>query len=151
LSMGERVVLPTPIDPKRTILRIDLRDYKWEPHHWNEVVARDPYGLAYRGEGAAAAEPLPVRADWFVYAASRPPLYHRLLALPGSVQDLEKRLKVDAAKDLAGGKALRAGFNGSGVSRNNRVIERHEGAWGYYWRSYDFGNNTGQQNVFAFP
>ena len=45
----------------------------------------------------------------------------------------------------------RAAFNASGVSRNNRLIERHESTNGAYWRSYDFGGNADRKNVFAHP
>jgi hypothetical protein len=37
------------------------------------------------------------------------------------------------------------------VAKNNRVIERHDGAHGAYWRSYDFSDNTGRQNIFERP
>src|SRR5262249_1806135 len=48
-------------------------------------------------------------------------------------------------------RAARAGFNGSGVSRNNRLIERHESPHGGYWKSYDFADNLGRHNVFSHP
>ena len=92
-----------------------------------------------------------LRADWFVAAAANPPLYHDLLQLPQTDRELEKELRVDVAENVRGERAMRAGFNGSGVSRNNRLIERHESAYGAYWKSYDFGGNTGRQNLFAFP
>src|SRR5262245_36203108 len=31
------------------------------------------------------------------------------------------------------------------------MIERHEGAHGYYWKSYDFASSVGRQNLFTFP
>ncbi|MGE3807725.1 MAG: tetratricopeptide repeat protein, partial [Gemmataceae bacterium] len=37
------------------------------------------------------------------------------------------------------------------VSRNNRLIERHESGSVVYWKSYDFAENTGVQNLFARP
>jgi hypothetical protein len=37
------------------------------------------------------------------------------------------------------------------VSRNNRLIERHETSHGAYWKSYDFSDNTGAQNIFERP
>ena len=30
---------------------------------------------------------------------------------------------------------------------NNRVIERHDGSFGPYWRSHDFSDNTDRQNI----
>jgi tetratricopeptide (TPR) repeat protein len=92
-----------------------------------------------------------VRADWFVFAASRPPLYHDVLQLPKTDVELERALKVDVEKDIEEQRVARAAFNGSGVSRNNRMIERHRSPYGAYWKSYDFATNTGRQNLFAHP
>src|SRR5262249_11767807 len=60
-------------------------------------------------------------------------------------------LRIDVTQNIRQERAARAGFNGSGVSRNNRLIERHEANGVVYWRSYDFGSNTGKQNLFANP
>ena len=95
---------------------------------------------------------LPVlRADWFVATAARPPLYHDLLQLPTTDRGLERLLQVDVPGDIQEETVARAGFNGSGVSKNNRLIERHDAAYGAYWRSYDFADNTGRHNVFEHP
>ena len=48
-------------------------------------------------------------------------------------------------------RVARAAFNGSGVSRNNRLIERHASLFGAYWKSYDFANSSGQKNLYVFP
>ena len=45
----------------------------------------------------------------------------------------------------------RAGTNNSGVSNNNRVIERHTSRYGAYWKSYDFAGSVGTQNIFTHP
>ena len=45
----------------------------------------------------------------------------------------------------------RAGFNDSGVSNHNRVIERHTSRYGAYWKSYDFAGSVGTQNIFTHP
>ena len=84
-------------------------------------------------------------------AAARPPLYHDVLRLPATLRELEKLLRLDAAEDIRQEKVARAGFNSSGVSRNNRLIERHEAGGVVYWVSYDFGGNVGRQNLFAHP
>src|SRR5262249_42645988 len=96
--------------------------------------------------------PLPyARGDWFVAAASHPPLYHEVLELPLNEKELEKQLRVDVAGDIRSERVARAGFNGSGVSRNNRLVERHESGYGAYWKSYDFASNAGQKNLFGVP
>ncbi|MCY4552505.1 MAG: TonB family protein, partial [Candidatus Poribacteria bacterium] len=50
-----------------------------------------------------------------------------------------------------GVRVWRAGFNESGVSVNNRIVERHNSRYGAYWKSYDFAGNVGTQNIFTHP
>jgi tetratricopeptide (TPR) repeat protein/mono/diheme cytochrome c family protein len=157
LSWRKRVVVPQPIDPAKTILRIDLRDFGWNEQTWETLLERNPYGIAMANADAKACVDasgckLPyLRADWFVAVASRPPLYHDILQLPRSENELLKLLRLDLTENIRQERVARAGFNGSGVSRNNRLIERHEAGNTVYWKSYDFGNNTGKSNLFAHP
>jgi mono/diheme cytochrome c family protein len=157
LSWNRRIVGPMAVGPAGTIVRIDLRDYGWNGEIWESILARYPYGIS--PESAPAREisaetgcVLPyVRADWFVFEASRPPLYHDVLRLPESDRDLEQQLHIDAASNIEQERVARAGFNESGVSRNNRLIERHESGYGAYWKSYDFAANADRKNLFAHP
>jgi tetratricopeptide (TPR) repeat protein len=157
LSWGGKVVVPRPVDPERTVFRIDLRDYQWNEKVWEAVLAANPYGVVAPSEAARGCADLTgcrlpyVRADWFVASASRPPLYYEVLQLPATLGELEKVLRIDAAEDVRQERVARAGFNGSGVSRNNRVIERHESGGVVFWLSYDFAGNVGRQNLFAHP
>ncbi len=157
LSWGKRIVVPRAVDAESTILCIDLRDFQWNEKTWEVVLERNPYGVRLDTEaGRQVAEltgcKLPyVRGDWFVASASRPPLYHDILELPKSERELEKLLRVDVLENLRQERAARAGFNGSGVSRNNRLIERHESGSTVYWKSYDFSGNSGRKNLFAHP
>jgi WD40 repeat protein/mono/diheme cytochrome c family protein len=144
LSWHPRITRPQPIDPAGLVLRIDLRNYFWDANLWNRLLAEYPYGILQETTAARACAVntgtrLPVlRADWFIANASRPPLYHDLLQLPASLAELERQLRVDAAVNLQQERVARAGFNGSGVARNNRLIERHDAVHGAYWRTYDF-------------
>jgi tetratricopeptide (TPR) repeat protein len=157
LSWGPRVVVPKAIGPAAAVFRIDLRDYQWDEATWDAVLALNPYGVALDTDAAKFATAatrcrLPcVRGDWFVAAAARPPLYHDVLKLPETDRDLERLLRVDVTRNIRQERVARAGFNGSGVSRNNRLIERHEAGAVVYWKSYDFLANTGRQNLFARP
>jgi WD40 repeat protein len=156
LSWGKKIVPPKPIDPAQTILRIDGRDYGWDrsplrARTFDHDEFGDPYARTFPNGPDRPVEALPTRADWFVYAFSRPPKYHQLAQIPQTVRELEEKLKVNVAQDLREHKVVRAGFNGSGVSRNNRLIERHEGQYGYYWKSYDFASNVERKNLFTFP
>jgi mono/diheme cytochrome c family protein len=145
LSWRKNIVVPVPVDPNRTILRINLRDYGWTEDLWDVLVAKYPY----RADGDFAA--LPLRGDWFVATASRPPLYHELLQLPGNERELEKQVHIKVEDDIRNESVARAGFSDSGVSHNNRLIERHETPYGAYWKSYDFAENVGAQNLFDRP
>lgn len=168
LSWHPRTSLPRPIDPGRLVLRIDLRDFAWDASFWNRLLTEYPYGIlsdsvAARAMSVATATRLPcLRADWFLANASRPPLYHDLLQLPTNAAELETQLRVNVAADIQQERVARAGFNGSGISRNNRVLERHDAVHGAYWRTYDFDAvpqslaerdllALDRRNIFAYP
>ncbi len=157
LSWNRRISVPRPIDQARTILRIDLRDYLWDEPIWEAILKADPYAafnddLIARSLTELTGTQLPyIRADWFVHAASRPPLYEVVLRLPDTVQELESKIDVDVAANIRQDRVVRAGFNDSGISRNNRLLERHESTNGGYWRSYDFSGNADERNLFARP
>ncbi len=55
------------------------------------------------------------------------------MQLPKTDAELEKELKIDVKANVREERVARAGFNGSGVSRNNRLVERHRTAHGAYW------------------
>lgn len=145
---------------KGTLLRVDLRDLNWEPIVWDRLLSIYPYGVkpktrAERSLESALGTPQPyIRADWFAFYASRPPLYYELLGLPDNTLELEEKIvEVDVKHNLENAEVQRAGFRISGVSNNNRVIERHEiRNWtGAYWKSYDFAGNAGKQDIFSNP
>ena len=144
LSWHPRITLPHPIDPAGLVLRIDLRDFLWDANLWNRLLADYPYGVLLDSAAARAvligtATRMPcVRADWFIANASRAPLYYDLLQIPTNAAELERQLRVDVALNIQQERVARAGFNGSGISKNNRVLERHDAQTGAYWRTYDF-------------
>jgi mono/diheme cytochrome c family protein len=156
LSWHPRLSPPRAIDPARTVFRIDLRWYRWNARAWDRLVTRYPYRanpgqpLQEAARLVGAEQPF-VRGDWFVATASQAAFYHDLLALPSSDRALERQLQVDVRANLEEDALARSGFNGSGVARNNRVLERHDAPFGAYWRSYDFSENTGRQNLFERP
>ena len=170
LSWGYQVINPKPIDPAETIFYIDLRDYEWDAvDAWTQIEKENvyPYNIEFDAETQAVPHrklanlrqqmkcKVPyVYADWFIATASLPPLYHDILDLPTTDSELESQLGVDVARNLQsapGRRVWRAGFNDSGVSDNNRVVERHTSRHGAYWKSYDFAGNIGAQNVFTHP
>jgi serine/threonine-protein kinase len=165
LTWKATLVLPRAIDADETLFQVDLRDLGWDdPKLWKEIVKVYPYGLTHKndaerqrrdlaGEVAelAGTDLAVLRADWFVATAARPPLYHLLLHLPDSAGELEAQLKVDVRQDFLNGRLARAGLLQSGVSRQNRLLDRHEALHGAYWKSYDFKSNEGPGNLLKFP
>ncbi len=169
LSWGREVIKPQPIDPEATIFYIDLRDYEWEiePNRWTQIEQVYPYGIEFNAPTQAAlrekianlreemeCEVPFIHVDWFLATASLPPLYHDILNLPDTDHELETRLEVNVVENLrnaAGRRVWRAGFNDSGVSNHNRVVERHTSRYGAYWKSYDFAGSVGTQNIFTHP
>ena len=169
LSWGRKVTNPRPIDPEETIFYIDLRDYEWEIgiNRWTLIEAEYPYEIEFNAPTQTAlhekltnlrevmdCEVPFVHVDWFLATASLPPLYHDILGLPETDRELETRLEVNVVENLrnaAGRRVWRAGFNDSGVSNHNRVVERHESRYGAYWKSYDFAGSVGTQHIFTHP
>ena len=168
LSWGVTVTNPHPIDPQETIFYIDLRHYEWDVNNaWTQIETEYPYHIPFDAPAQSAlkeqlrrlqtemkADIPAIHADWFVAQASLPPLYHDLLSLPLTDRELETRLEVDVIRNLInapGVRVWRAGTNNSGVSNNNRVIERHTSRYGAYWKSYDFAGSVGTQNIFTHP
>ena len=168
LSWGVSVINPQPIDSQATIFYIDLRHYEWDRiDGWTKIEEAYPYQIAFDAPAQTELREqlgrlqtqmnclIPsVHIDWFLATASTPPLYHELLSLPLTDGELEQQLDVDVAGNLTtapGVRVWRAGFNNSGVSNNNRVVERHTSRYGAYWKSYDFAGSVGAQNIFTHP
>ena len=168
LSWKATVTNPQPIDPQGTIFYIDLRRYEWDRNDgWTQIEGAYPYHIPFDAPAQTALREqltrlqtemncdIPsVHIDWFLATASLPPLYHELLSLPLTDRELETRLEVDIVRNLLnapGVRVWRAGTNNSGVSNNNRVIERHASRYGAYWKSYDFAGSVGTQNIFTHP
>lgn len=159
LSWRRDITVPRTLGRENLVLRIDLRDYAWTFDTWRGITASYPYAigaqettgtLRYIQELSGVTVPY-VRVDWFVANASEPPLYHEILRLPRTLTDLEAMLHLDAAFDLQQNFARRFGVRDSGVSRNNRAMERHSTAYGGYWKSFDFAGNNPEQDIFRDP
>src|SRR5262249_3448761 len=117
LSWGKQIVQPHVVERSQgTLFRINLRQYRdwqtqpWTPQWWDQILRRYPYGVTHPGDvvcqyvlSATKCRVPYVKADWFAFAASRPPLYHDLLGLPATVATLERRLKVDVAAKVRAG------------------------------------------------
>ena len=168
LSWGFEIHNPVPIDTDETIFYIDLRHYKWDENEaWTQLEQVYPYNIAFNEETQAGllekltnlqaemkCEVPFMHIDWFLGTASLPPLYHDILDLPETDRELEKDLDVNVARNIESAPGVhvrRAGFKESGVSNNNRVVERHTSRYGAYWKSYDFAGNIGTQDILTHP
>jgi len=146
---------------------IDLRHYQWTPQTWNLIERSYPYGVSYAAsdqeelrrkqesieELTSVSVPL-MRADWFVATATRGDLYYQILDLPQNETHLLRQLGVDPQAAMANPhpeSIARAGFARSGVSAQNRLVERLVGRTGMYWRSFDFGPDAGRGKLTRFP
>ena len=124
---------------------------------WNTVLKNYPYATkpdvkTFDFVTQSTDTVLPyVRADWFAFTASQPPLYDKLLQLPKDYPGLTKSVNLDIEGNIKNFIAQRSGFQKSGVSKNNRMIERHPISTGYFWTSYDFATSEGKQSLFQHP
>ncbi|MGI9382272.1 MAG: DUF4384 domain-containing protein [Methyloligellaceae bacterium] len=157
LSQNPNVLKLQTIDPAGTIIKFHLDDLKWTDKDWNKVIAAYPYAIKpdhelYEKVKTDTATPLSwVRGDWLAFAASRPALYHDLLKLPKTLPELEKQLGLKIQDNIEKEQIKRAGFQKSLVSRNNRLIERHQIENGVFWTSYDFAGNKSKQSLLEHP
>ncbi|MDE0685868.1 MAG: leucine-rich repeat domain-containing protein, partial [Candidatus Poribacteria bacterium] len=169
LSWKFEITNPTAIDEVQTIFYIDLRRYEWNTttEVWPQIEQAYPYNIAFDPETQAGlleklthlqtetGSTVPfVHVDWFLATASLPPLYHDILDLPQTDRILEAQLGVNVASNIRNAPGIdvwRAGFNDSGVSRHNRVVERHTSRYGAYWKSYDFAGSADSQSIFTHP
>lgn len=166
LSTEPLIAVPVALGTDQVLLRFDLRNYGWDAAKWDLLAAAYPYEIepalptkTERDTRQATGTVLPIiRADWFVFAATQPPFYEQLLAAPGqsslpnSDTKLEQQLGIHALQNIRAGRVQRAAFTDSGVSDSNRMIERHALAGGgYYWKSYDFGNERGTGDLIRNP
>lgn len=172
LSNKPRIVLPKPVgDAKElfdTVFVIDLRDYDWDrTNAWQRILSQYPYGYLYEEQRSESLKDLEeqigrltrarislVRADWFVTTATRPPLYHEILGIPAHTKTLEQAQNVQIAESFlkpSPERIARAGYAKSGISGQNRMVERHESSHGAYWKSYDFKPDRGRGKLTRFP
>ena len=175
LSWGFQIINPRPIEinshpieAQETIFYIDLRDYEWDTRDaWTRIEEVYPYTIEFDATTQAGllarltnlrqsmdCQVPVVHADWFLATASLPPLYHDILDLPETERELERELGIDVARNIQsapGVRVWRAGTNDSGVSVNNRVVERHTSRYGAYWKSHDFASSVGAKNIFTHP
>jgi hypothetical protein len=164
VSWGPALSAPVALDKEGLVLRIKLSDYNWSQTKWKELERLYPYSLDHWNVGGAARGMISeisastgsrtpiLRGDWLINQLTTSQTYAYFLDLPSTDGALEKLLKINVVQNLKSNTAVRGGLFTSGISRNNRVIERHEiPEGGYYWKTYDFENEVGRRNLQEFP
>jgi len=181
LTWSRDLVKPEAIEPTNTVFRVNIEDLGWDitPYQDNDkkirtdinlhdlILLEYPYMREYPQSNiyrqlqqdylvpGKLVRPIPyVHAEWFTSIAAQTPLYEDLLQLPFTLQGVENRvlgIGTTSKANVTSGKATRSGNRESGVSKNNRLIERHRGLMGYYWISHDFANSVGKSDFFKHP
>ncbi|WP_121630566.1 DUF4384 domain-containing protein [Tropicibacter alexandrii] len=146
------------VDPHGILMRVYLPEINWDADKWHLLEMQYPYGMEsdtdpYLGplQHLSGTQIPIIRADWFASTAPVSPLYYDLLGLPDTVAGLEDLLNLDIVGNIQNELVVRAGFQNSGVSTNNRLIERHPLQTGFFWTSYDFAGSKGRQSFFEYP
>jgi len=175
VSTETTVTEPAAIDTDETIYRIDIRDYNWDrgidleddgvvdfTDAWEAIIADDaaaPYAIQYTGDQAddlvadsgTLVPFLPVNA--FIQASEFGNLYYSLIGAKANLFDFEKEvLKVDTQAEIADDNLMRAGFSNSGVSKQERVLNRFDSGIANglaYWISFDFNGGNGGERAFV--
>jgi hypothetical protein len=158
LSRRPNLIKVEAADPERTIFRFRISQLGWNAADWDEVVKFYPYCLQSNVQAhqnlydRLDTEAPYVRGDWFIDTAMISPLYERLVDLGANLDELEAQIGFDIDQNVRDSKVLRIGFGMSGVSNNERMIERHDvGGGNYFWWSYDFANRFEQSRVTEKP
>jgi len=167
VSTEAQIGIPKPIDSNETIYRIDIRDYDWDRQidleddgivdfddAWLAIVdGVGEYAVEYTGDDAddlkadaATAVPfMPVNA--FIQFTELDDLYYSLIGAKANLFDFELEvLGIDTVAEIDDNNLLRAGFSNSGVSKQERVLNRFDQntAGGFaYWISFDFDGGVG--------
>lgn len=181
LSWQPEIALPIEVPGSQgTIFRVNLDDYRRNLRlsgqvqelgisaaAWEELAGAklNPYFIRHNNSVATeiynmtGSEAPYTRLDFFVFLATKPPLYHQMMGIAQSLTDIETLLGFDRLDNIENYNIMRSGFVNSGVSQHNRLIERHTirnpnlgyKSEGYYWISYDFAGNILRQNLQNFP
>lgn len=176
LSTAPAIIKPVALGENMCLFRIDIRNYGWTAQQFEKVLKGTnlaapkvyPYTVAADDNitqlKAKLGTDVPiVRADWFLFEAGKPQNYHDLLGIEDTLAKIEQRTQVKRIDNIKATMnfpqntplAVRAaiGRGKSGVSTNNRLIERHKASFGSFWLSYDFAapSDTSQRDIFKSP
>ncbi len=171
LSLEATVGEPVPLDREQLVYRIDLRDFDWNraisvngadfDDVWEAILANNPYAIEFIGDDADdakadAATTVPLMfADQMLNVATIGNLYYAIIGIDVAQplgDFIQGGLGVDVAQDILDGEVLRAGTTRSRISRQDRLVQRHDiqVRAGALWQSFDFADD-GNDSIFEDP
>jgi serine/threonine-protein kinase len=129
---------------------------------WEAAVATAaPYNVEFTGDDADELKRqtgtlIPfIQSDAFIEASMTNNLYYAFIDAPATLTELFAQLGVDEQEQIDERRLLRAGFETSGVSKQERILDRFElddQNGGSIWVSYDFADNGNQnQSIYSDP
>jgi mono/diheme cytochrome c family protein len=171
LSVKANVGGMLPINKEQTLYRIDLRDFDWDraiqveneafDDVWEAIADANPYAVPFVGDDADDAKadtatdfPL-MFADQMMDVAIIGNLYYGILnidinqTLGTFILD---ELGINVQDDIDNEEAIRAGTTKSIISRQDRLVERHDiqRRNGAFWQSFDFEDDA-NESIFQDP
>jgi len=129
---------------------------------WEAALATAaPYNVEWTGDDADEVKrqtntlfPI-VQSDAFIEATMTENLYYAFIDAPATLPELYAQLGVDEQEQIDERRMVRAGFATSGVSKQERILDRFEidtQNGGSIWVSYDFADNGNQnQSIYSDP
>jgi hypothetical protein len=172
LSVRAQISVPVAIDPQQTVYRLDIRRYGWDrpvsvngedfADGWEAIIASSPYAVPFVGDEADRVRAdtgtdVPVLyADAALDVALLGNLYYALVGVDVE-QSLDDFIALDLGIDVVDNfdqeRVVRAGTTQSDISRQDRVVERHDidVRQGAYWQSFDFEANEDGESIFQDP
>jgi serine/threonine-protein kinase len=168
LSKRASISEPVSVNKDETLYRIDLRDFNWDDpvdganDSWELIAENNPYAVRFEGSDAEDAEDdaetdFPVMfADQMLAVATIGNVYYSLIGVDsnGTLGDfIQNDLGIDVQDDIDNGDAVRAGTTRSRISRQDRVVERHDIGvrGGVLWQAFDFKADGANDNIFEDP
>ncbi|MEY4548818.1 MAG: Serine/threonine-protein kinase pkn1 [Pseudomonadota bacterium] len=174
LSIDPTITEPEPIDQDETIYRIDLRDYQWDraisvngvafDDVWEAIADANPYAVEFEGDDADDTKDdtqtaFPIQfADQMMDVAVIGNLYYAIVDVDVNdtlgnfvLNDLLVNVDQNILDEEDG--TIRAGTTRSRISRQDRVVERHDLGVraGALWQSFDFEDVGNNENIFEDP
>jgi mono/diheme cytochrome c family protein len=172
LSKRASISEPVAVNKEETLFRIDLRDFNWDDpvdvdgrgfnDSWEAIAENNPYAVRFEGDDADdliddTETDFPIMfADQMLAVATIGNVYYGLIGVDsrGSLDSfISNDLGIDVQDDLDNGDAVRAGTTKSRISRQDRVVERHDISirGGVLWQAFDFAADGGNDNIFEDP